>query len=350
MKRLLSFLCLFLAPVLAGLGAGCGAVSDPPAAVVNGEEITEEELREELDAIRENDEYVQILQQPGDPTQAPLQVLGRGDGTIDSEFVARVLGRQILLELIHQEFERRKLKLSDTELKSAADQIEAELGEDIVKKFPAGYRDTIARRNAEVAKLQQDLADVDVDDAAIEAFYEENRSRYALDCSSHILVETREEALAIKGELDGGASFEQLARERSTDKGSGANGGSLDCQPEGTFVPEFSQALDTATPGVVTDPVQTQFGFHLILLRERRVQPLQEVAGQIRQELLGAAQGEFAQFVTEAAAEADVEVNKRYGTYDKEAGPTGAVIPPTAPSTSRQPSTTAPGDIPLPEE
>ena len=349
MKRLISLLCLSLAPVLAGLVAGCGAVSDPPAAVVNGEEITEAELREELDAIRENEEYVQLLQQPGDPTQAPLQVLGRGDGTIDSEFVARVLGRQILLELIHQEFERRDLELTDAELKTASEQIEAELGKELVDAFPKGYRETIARRNAEVAKLQQDLADVEVDDAAIEAFYEENRSRYELDCASHILVETREEAAEIKAEIDGGASFEELARERSTDTNSGAQGGSLDCQPVGTFVPEFTQALAAATPGVVTDPVETQFGFHLILLRERQVQPLDEVAGQIRQELLSAAQGEFAQFVTEAAQEAEVEVNKRYGTYDKEAGPTGAVIPPTSPSTSRQPSTTAPGDIPFEE-
>lgn len=347
MKRLLSLFLPVLAPVVLVVSAACGPLAAAPAAVVNGEEITEAELREELDAIRENDEYVQLLQQPGNPTQAPLQVLGKGEGTIDSEFVARVLGRQILLELIHQEVEKRGLKVSEAELKDAGDQIKAELGAELVKKFPDRYRKTIARRNAEVAKLQQDLADVEVDDAAIKAFYEENRQRYEQDCASHILVESQERAAALKAELDAGASFEDLARENSTDTQSAANGGKLECVSEGTFVPEFTQALDAATPGVVTGPVQTQFGFHLILLRERRVQPLEEVADEIRQELLSSAQGEFAALVTEAAQKAEVKVNERYGRFDKKAGPTGAVIPPTSPSTSRPPPTTTPATVPF---
>lgn len=344
MKRLLNSVCLLAAPLLVALSA-CGPLAAAPAATVNGQAITEAELREELDAIRENEGYLQILQQPGDPTQAPLQVLGRGKGTLDSEFVARVLGRQILLELIHQEFIRLQLELSDADRDAARQQIVAELGEEIVNGFPEGYRDTIVRRNAEVTKLQQALADVEIDDAAIEAFYEENRDRFALDCASHILVETKEEADRIKAELDAGGSFEELAAEHSTDTGSAQRGGSLDCQPKGTFVPAFSDALDSATPGVVTAPVQTDFGFHLILLKERRVQSLDEVAPQIREELLSSAQGEFAQFITEAAQKAEVEVNARYGRFDKEAGPTGAVIPPTAPSTSRPPSTTTPDQV-----
>ena len=345
MKRLLIVLWLVVAPAVLLAASACGPVAVAPAAVVNGEEITEDELREELDAIRENEEYVRLLQEPGDPTQAPLQVVGRGAGTLDAEFVARVLGRQILLELIHQEFERRDLKVSEAELKDAEGQIEAELGEDIMKAFPAGYRQTIARRNAEVAKLQADFAEVDVDQAAIEEYYEENKESYELDCSSHILVETREEAVQLKQQLDGGASFEELAREHSTDTQSAQNGGSLDCQPKGTFVPEFSAALDAATPGVVTDPVETSFGFHLILLNERRVRPIEEVAGEIQRELLSSAQGEFAQFVSDASQAADVEVNERYGRFDKEAGPTGAVIPPESPTTSRPPETTTPDEV-----
>ena len=345
MKRFLSFLLTLVAPVLLLAASACGPVGAAPAAVVNGEDITEAELREELDAIRQNDDYVQILQQPGDPTQAPLQVLGRGDGTFDAEFVARVLGRQILLELIHQELERRDLEVSDAEMDEAREQIVSELGADIVRAFPEGYQRTIFRRNAEVIKLQEALAEVEVDDAAIEAFYEENRERYQLDCSSHILVDSRELAVQLKAQIDAGASFADVAREHSTDTQSAQNGGSLDCQPKGTFVPAFSDALDAATPGVVTEPVQTDFGFHLILLEERRVQSIEEVAPQIRQELLASAQGQFAQFVTEAAQDAEVEVNARYGHFDKQAGPTGAVIPPTSPSTSRQPSTTLPAQF-----
>lgn len=336
MKRLLSLLCLLIA--LALLGGACASV-EPAAATVNGEEITEEELREELDAIRENEAYLQILQQPGDPTQAPLQVLGRGQGTLDAGFVARVLSRQILLELIHQEFLRLDLELSNQELDEARQQIVTELGEDIVRKFPAGYRDTIVRRNAEVTKLQAALAEVDIDEEAIRAYYEENRSRFELNCASHILVDTREQAEQLKAQIDAGASFEDLARASSTDTASAQNGGKMECQPTGTFVPEFEQAIDTLRDGEISGPVQTQFGFHLIRRDGKRVQTIEEVEPQIRQELLGQAQGQFATFITEAAQKAKVTVNSRYGTFDRQAGPTGAVVPPVAPTTSRPPPT-----------
>ncbi len=82
-------------------------------------------------------------------------------------------------------------------------------------------------------------------------------------CSSHILVATEEEALAVVAELEAGADFAQLATERSSDT-SGAGGGALGCtDPEG-FVPEFRDAIVGAPIGTIIGPVQTQFGFHVI--------------------------------------------------------------------------------------
>ncbi|MGR3761213.1 peptidylprolyl isomerase [Roseobacteraceae bacterium NS-SX3] len=87
--------------------------------------------------------------------------------------------------------------------------------------------------------------------------------------ASHILVETEEQAKAVKEELDAGADFATLAKEKSTGP-SGPNGGQLGWFKKGQMVPEFEGAVLDLRSGEVSDPVQTQFGWHVILLHERR--------------------------------------------------------------------------------
>nr|WP_245425290.1 peptidylprolyl isomerase [Phyllobacterium brassicacearum] len=88
----------------------------------------------------------------------------------------------------------------------------------------------------------------------------------------HILVKTKEEAEAIIKQLDGGASFEEVAKEKSTD-GSAAQGGDLGYFGPGQMVPEFEKAATALEIGKYTkEPVQTQFGFHIIKLEDKRVQ------------------------------------------------------------------------------
>ncbi|RCS22480.1 peptidylprolyl isomerase [Phyllobacterium salinisoli] len=88
----------------------------------------------------------------------------------------------------------------------------------------------------------------------------------------HILVKTKEEAEAIIKKLDGGAKFEDLAKESSTD-GSAAQGGDLGYFGQGQMVPEFEKAAFALEPGTYTkEPVQTQFGFHVIKVEDKRTQ------------------------------------------------------------------------------
>ncbi len=88
----------------------------------------------------------------------------------------------------------------------------------------------------------------------------------------HILVKTKEEAEAIIKQLDGGAKFEDIAKEKSTD-GSAAQGGDLGYFGPGQMVPEFDKAANALEVGQYTkEPVQTQFGFHVIKLEDKRVQ------------------------------------------------------------------------------
>ena len=112
--------------------------------------------------------------------------------------------------------------------------------------------------------------------------------------ASHILVPTEEEAIALKARLDGGEAFADLAREASGDA-SGANGGELGWFGPGMMVEEFFDAVITLEAGQFSDPVETQFGWHLIALNETRIQAVptleevrEEIVGQVQQAAIAA--------------------------------------------------------------
>ena len=101
----------------------------------------------------------------------------------------------------------------------------------------------------------------------------------------HILVATEEEAKAIIAELDAGGDFEAIAKEKSTD-GAAAQGGDLGYFGPGQMVPDFEQAAFALEPGQhSSEPVKTQFGFHVIKVEDKRAtQPpaFEQVQAQIR--------------------------------------------------------------------
>ncbi|SFZ85783.1 peptidyl-prolyl cis-trans isomerase C [Devosia enhydra] len=107
--------------------------------------------------------------------------------------------------------------------------------------------------------------------------------------ASHILVETEDEAKAVIAELEGGRPFEEVAREKSIDPGA-ANGGDLGFFSAGMMVPPFSEAaFALSEPGQLSAPVQSQFGWHVIKLAEKRTAPppsIQQVAPRLQQMLV----------------------------------------------------------------
>ena len=108
----------------------------------------------------------------------------------------------------------------------------------------------------------------------------------------HILLDNREAADAIVADLENGADFATLAKERS--KGpSGPSGGDLGYFSKQSMVPAFSDAAFKLTAGETSPPVQTQFGWHVIRVEDRRnrpVPPLDQVRDQIYQLLISEAQ------------------------------------------------------------
>ena len=86
----------------------------------------------------------------------------------------------------------------------------------------------------------------------------------------HILVETEDQAKALKEKLKNGADFAQLAKENSKDPGSKDDGGNLGYFGHGQMVPQFEDVVFKLQKGEVSDPVKTQFGWHLVKLEDRR--------------------------------------------------------------------------------
>src|ERR1700760_1413696 len=119
----------------------------------------------------------------------------------------------------------------------------------------------------------------------------------------HILVETEDEAKAIEAELKKGADFAELAKKKSKDPGA-ADGGDLGFFTKDQMVPEFSAVAFTLEPGKISDPVKSQFGWHIIKVEEKRnrqAPDFAQVKPQIETYVARKAQAEYVAKLREAA-------------------------------------------------
>jgi peptidyl-prolyl cis-trans isomerase C len=137
------------------------------------------------------------------------------------------------------------------------------------------------------SELRKSITDEAVQQA-YDIFVADEQSRHEVR-ARHILVKEKAEAEAVIAELQGGADFAELAKKRSTGP-SGPNGGDLGYFPRGAMVPAFENAAFALAAGSFTQtPVQTQFGWHIILVEEKRIAEaptIEELAPQLRQNLI----------------------------------------------------------------
>lgn len=137
------------------------------------------------------------------------------------------------------------------------------------------------------SELRKSITDEAVQQA-YDIFVADEQSRHEVR-ARHILVKEKAEAEAVIAELQGGADFAELAKKRSTGP-SGPNGGDLGYFPRGAMVPAFENAAFALEAGSFTQtPVQTQFGWHIILVEEKRIAEaptIEELAPQLRQNLI----------------------------------------------------------------
>lgn len=181
----------------------------------------------------------------------PPQAQGQPDAVLFDGLLDQLISR----ELFAQQGEAQKLG-EDPNIQKQLAEIKRELvGREFLERTLAKAREGVSEEDAkkryeeEIAKLPKT---------------EEVRAR-------HILVKTEDEAKAIKAELDGGADFAELAKEKSTGP-SKVQGGDLGFFTKERMVPEFSTAAFALEKGQVSDPVKTAFGWHVIKVEEKRTQ------------------------------------------------------------------------------
>jgi parvulin-like peptidyl-prolyl isomerase len=131
---------------------------------------------------------------------------------------------------------------------------------------------------------------VTVTDAEVRALYRKNIDQYKLSAEkrlSHILLESKANADAVRAEVTVN-TFARTANTRSTDPSAPGTGGDLGTLPNAGLIPEVVTAVETLKPGVISQPVQSQFGWHLLLVRDitARTKPLAEVREEIRSQEL----------------------------------------------------------------
>jgi foldase protein PrsA len=113
--------------------------------------------------------------------------------------------------------------------------------------------------------------------------------------------------------------FADLAREFSTDTASAKRGGDLGFVPGSQFVPEYTQGVANLEVGEISNPIRTQFGFHVVRFLGERSTPIEDVRPQLIGELSAQrTEDAWQEFLTQAYEEADVTVNSRYGELDPE--------------------------------
>ena len=142
-------------------------------------------------------------------------------------------------------------------------------------------------------------------------------------CTAHILVATEDEANAVVERLEAGEDFAAVATEVSLDTGSGAAGGDLGCAPPSGYVDEFVTATLVANIGEIYGPVESQFGFHLIRVDSRSEATTEELQTALMEIRLSEAVDEW---YRGSVTSADVTVADRWGTWVTEPNP-GIVAP-----------------------
>jgi parvulin-like peptidyl-prolyl isomerase len=224
--------------LVASLG-GCKKVD--AVAKVNGDYIT----RAEFDRI-----YKQVVTQMG----------GEIPEEQAAEYKKQLLDMMIESKLITQEATKLKADLSDKAVTKRIDELRGETDQ-------KAFEEQVTAAGLTMEDLKTSVRDQIAREFITTKASEEASSGTLPETYSlleHILVADEAKAKDLKAQLDAGADFATLASANSTDPGSAAQGGSLGWSPTTAYVPEFAAAADALKVGEVSDPVKSDFGWHII--------------------------------------------------------------------------------------
>ncbi len=193
-----------------------------------------------------------------------------------------ILNQLIDARLMIEQAKVENIKVADTEIENILTKIKANF------KSPEHFIDVLKKEGDTEQTLREKIADdlllksyidahfgkvTEEDEAQIKKYYEENKNLFKKDVqveASHILFDTKdsEKAKEVREEILNGLDFAEAAKKYSKCPSS-ENGGNLGYFGKGQMVPEFEKAAFSAPLGVVTEPIKSQFGYHLILVTDK---------------------------------------------------------------------------------
>ncbi len=262
-----------------------------------------------------------------DKGRADIDVAG-GSATLPADTVAEVNGAKITKDLLDKVMQqapagtqsddpkvRRQVLDKLIEVEMVAQEAQKE-GLDKDPEFVMSL-DMLRKQQLYVSLIRKKVLDaVKVTPEEVKAYYDANKDQFVSGeevHASHILVDTEAEAKAIKAQLDKGADFAKLAKDKSKCP-SASRGGDLGYFGKGKMVPEFEKAAFALKVGQISDPVKTQFGWHIIKVldkKESKVKSLDEVKPEIEQKLLQEKQKKaYDELLASLKSKMDVKINE----------------------------------------
>ncbi|MFC4353558.1 peptidylprolyl isomerase [Chryseomicrobium palamuruense] len=180
------------------------------------------------------------------------------------------IGDQALQLLMIEKTLDSKYDVSDEQVQAALDADKEEYGENFEAYIAQqGYNEESYKKFLKLNLLQEEalIENVEASEEEIQAKYDAQKTEVN---ARHILVEDEAIANEVKQKLEDGGDFAELAKEYSTEPQAQTSGGDLGWFGKGQMVPEFEEVAFSLEPGVISDPVQTSFGFHIIEVVEKR--------------------------------------------------------------------------------
>jgi foldase protein PrsA len=180
-------------------------------------------------------------------------------------------GDQALQQLVYEKVLAKNYKVTDKELNAKIDQLKADLGTNFETTLAQyGYKsEDDLKKTMKLGMMQEKAAmkDIKVTDKELKDYYDTYQPEIK---ARHILVADEKTAKEVKKKLDGGAKFEDVAKEYSTDEGSKASGGDLGWFGTGKMDPDFEKAAYALKVNEISAPVKSQFGYHIIQLTDKK--------------------------------------------------------------------------------
>ena len=234
---------------------------------------------------------------------------------------SQILDRMIERQVIAQENKKLGIKADDPKVKAEEEGIKKNMGTD------AQFQEVLKQQGMTESESLNFLAlylkqtsDLKLSDSDIKAYFDKNQDQYGQPeqvKARHILLKTEDEAKQIIAQLKAGGKFEQLAKEKSIEPGAKDSGGDLGYFSKGKMVPDFEKAAFAQKVGTYsTEPVKTEFGYHVILVEDHKqasVPDYAKIKDTVEKDALNQAKDEkFQTYYDELRKQANIEYAPGY--------------------------------------